>query len=245
MPLEITKKSDSKIQAPKFIVDFDLDEDSNFKIPFPYPNRSFFMSITGKAGSGKSSFFLNSIKSSRPPYRVYRNMFNHVEVIMPKTSFRSVEKIFEYHDENKIHHNLTGELLEELHDIIEARSEEEESTLLIIDDFSSSLRVKDVELELFKLTSNRRHLRLSIMIIQHGILSLNPRLRKLLTHLAMFKTTNSKERQALEELLPLDSKDEYTELYNFVWDKPYEFLFVDLEKGRDKGLFKSLNLIEF
>ncbi len=51
----------------------------------------------------------------------------------------------------------------------------------------------------------------------------------------MFKTTNSKERQALEELLPLDSKDEYTELYNFVWDKPYEFLFVDLEKGRDKG----------
>ena len=54
------------------------------------------------------------------------------------------------------------------------------------------------------------------MIIQHGILSLNPRLRKLLTHLAMFKTTNSKERQALEELLPLDSKDEYTELYNLI-----------------------------
>jgi len=211
MPLEITKKSDSKIQAPKYIVDFDLDGDSNFKIPFPYPKRSFFMSITGKAGSGKSSFFLNSIKSSRPPYRVYRNMFNHVEVIMPKTSFRSVEKIFEFHDENKIHHDLTGQL----------------------------------EAELFKLTSNRRHLRLSIMIIQHGILSLNPRLRKLLTHLAMFKTTNSKERQALEELLPLDSKDEYTELYNFVWDKPYEFLFIDLELGRDKGLFKSLNLIEF
>ena len=184
MPLEITKKSDSKIQAPKFIVDFDLDEDSNFKIPYPYPNRSFFMSITGKAGSGKSSFFLNSIKSSRPPYRVYRNQFNHVNVIMPRTSFRSVEKIFEYHDEDKIHHELTGELLERLHDKIESRSEEDESTLLIIDDFSSSLRLKDVELELFKLASNRRHLRMSIMIIQHGILSLNPRLRSLMFNMA-------------------------------------------------------------
>lgn len=245
MTLHITKKSESKISPPKFQVDYGYDDDSNFKIPYPYPNRSFFMSITGKAGSGKSSFFLNSIKSSKKDYRVYRNQFNHIEIIMPKTSFKSVEKIFEYHDEDKIHHELTGELLERLHDKIEARSEEDESTLLIIDDFSSSLRLKDVELELFKLASNRRHLRMSIMIIQHGILSLNPRLRKLLTHLVMFKTTNKKEREALEELLPLDNKQEYIELYEYVWDKPYEFLMVDLEKGRDKGLFKSLNLIEF
>jgi len=245
MTLHITKISESKISPPKFQVDYGYDDDSNFKIPSPYPNRSFFMSITGKAGSGKSSFFLNSIKSSKKDYRVYRNQFNHVEIIMPKTSFKSVEKIFEYHDEDKIHHELTGELLERLHDKIESRSEEDESTLLIIDDFSSSLRLKDVELELFKLASNRRHLRMSIMIIQHGILSLNPRLRKLLTHLVMFKTTNKKEREALEELLPLDNKQEYIELYEYVWDKPYEFLMVDLEKGRDKGLFKSLNRIEF
>jgi hypothetical protein len=53
MPLKIVKKSEAKINPPKFAVDYLLDEDSKFKIPPPYPNRSFFMVVTGKAGSGK------------------------------------------------------------------------------------------------------------------------------------------------------------------------------------------------
>ena len=78
MPLKIVAKSEAKINPPKFAVDYLLDEDSKFKIPHPYPNRSFFMVVTGKAGSGKSSFFINSIRSLKQPYRVYRKIFNQL-----------------------------------------------------------------------------------------------------------------------------------------------------------------------
>jgi len=245
MPLKIVKKSEAKINPPKFAVDYLLDEDSKFKIPPPYPNRSFFMVVTGKAGSGKSSFFINSIRSLKQPYRVYRKIFNHIDIFIPKTSFASVEELFKGHNSEKIHHELDGEDLIELHEKIQERAEEEESTLLIIDDFSSSLKDKDIEKELFRLASNRRHLRLSIMIIQHNLLSIQPRLRKLATHLTLFKTTNLKEKEAIQEILQLN-KDEQKELYDFVFpsSEKYNFLFVDLDEGKD-GLYKTLDKIEF
>ena len=245
MPLKIVKKSEAKINPPKFAVDYLLDEDSKYKIPQPYPNRSFFMVVTGKAGSGKSSFFINSIRSLKQPYRVYRKIFNHIDIFIPKTSFASVEELFKGHNSEKIHHDLDGEDLIELHEKIQERAEEEESTLLIIDDFSSSLKDKDIEKELFRLASNRRHLRLSIMIIQHNLLSIQPRLRKLATHLTLFKTTNLKEKEAIQEILQLN-KDEQKELYDFVFptSEKYNFLFVDLDEGKD-GLYKTLDKIEF
>jgi Cdc6-like AAA superfamily ATPase len=245
MPLRIVQTSDAKINPPKFAVDYKLDADSEHKIPEPYPNRSFFMIITGKAGSGKSSFFINSIRSLKKPYRVYRRIFNHIEIFIPKTSFASVEELFRGHNSEKIHHDLTGESLVDLHHSIQERSEEEESTLLIIDDFSSSLKDRDIEKELFRLASNRRHLRLSIMIIQHNLLAVQPRLRKLATHLTLFKTTNLKEKEAVQEILQL-TKDEQKELYDFVFpaNEKYNFLFVDLDEGKD-GLYKTLDKIEF
>jgi hypothetical protein len=53
MPLEITKKSDSKIQAPKYIVDFDLDEDSKFKIPLSISKTKFFYEYYRKSWKWK------------------------------------------------------------------------------------------------------------------------------------------------------------------------------------------------
>jgi len=245
MPIIETKRSEARISAPRFAVDYRLDDDTTHKIPSPYPNKSFFMIITGKAGSGKSSFFINSIRSMKKPYRVYRRIFNHVEIFIPRTSFASVEELFTGHTKEKIHHELTGEDLIELHNEIQERSEEEESTLLIIDDFSSSLKDKDVEKELFRLASNRRHLRLSIMILQHGLLSIQPRLRKLSTHLVLFRTTNRKEKDAIDEILQL-TKEEQRELYDYAFpaDEKFNFLFVELDQGKD-GLYKNLHKIEF
>ena len=75
------------------------------------PNRNGMISIfSGSGGSGKTSLMLNMFKNKD----MYRNRFNNIFYICPMSSFLSVKSHpFENHD--KVYHELTVALLEEIY----------------------------------------------------------------------------------------------------------------------------------
>lgn len=245
MPLKIVKKSDLEVNAPSFSIDKRLDDDIKWKIPYPMPSKSFYLNIVGKPSSGKSSMWISSITSLNKRYRIYRGVFDRIYIFIPQTSYKSVENLFERHTEDRIYHELTQETLEELHEELEENANENLTSLVIIDDFSAYLKDAEIEKILFKINTNRRHIMTSIIIIQHTLLNIQPRLRKQASHLILFKTTNAKEINAFNELINLD-KNELKELFEFVYpkDEKYNFLLLDVDKQKD-GLFKKFNKIEY
>jgi hypothetical protein len=79
------------------------------------PNRNGFISLyTGSGGSGKTSLLLNMITNKN----MYRGVFNNIFYICPEASFSSVKNHpFKGHD--KVFHELTVDLLEEIYQALQ------------------------------------------------------------------------------------------------------------------------------
>ena len=96
---------------------------------------------------------------------MYRNAFHNVILCIPMHSFQSMspaDNPFLALDKEKIYHDFSYDILEQIFNQIMGYSQEEEDTLLLIDDFASELKNGDVLKLLNSLVNNRRHLRLSI-----------------------------------------------------------------------------------
>ena len=113
---------------------------------------------------------------------------------------------------------------------------------MIIDDMTSSLKDKDVIRELSNLINNRRHYRLSIILIVQYYNSIPLQVRRLITALTMFKAANKRELDSVfSELIPL-SKEKTQEVSDYVYDSRHNFMFIDVETGKVHKNFKHLEI---
>jgi GTPase SAR1 family protein len=97
--------SNYNLEPVKFNVDSSLGE----HIMEPFSNKSFFWLICGKAGSGKTSLLINSLKN-KGANRVYNKVFDKITLVMPKNSRASIkdnplddlpsDQVYEEFDEN-------------------------------------------------------------------------------------------------------------------------------------------------
>ena len=79
--------NDIQLTIPKFTCDSSLGD----HIKEPLPDKSFFMIISGKPASGKTSLAV-SLLTSKGKNRVYRKCFDHIIVFMPRHSLNSMKK---------------------------------------------------------------------------------------------------------------------------------------------------------
>lgn len=206
-------------------------------IPKGLPNRNGFISVyTGSGGSGKTSLLLGFFKSKN----LYRNKFHNVFYICPMSSFLSVEKHpLENHD--KVYHELTVEILEEIYNqliAIKENEEEPEYSCLFIDDMASSLKDNDIQKQLNKMLIKARHIQCAFIFTLQSYYYFPMMLRKQITNLILFKTKNKKEFEVVSgELLNLN-KDDALRLYNYVFDAPYNHLDIDTTNNK---LYKNFN----
>ena len=162
---EIHNNQAPKLKTPHFVVDHEFKH-----VEKPFPSVASYMVFvgTGKSRSGKSSL-ITSLLTSR---RMYRNAFHNVILCIPKHSFQSMspaDNPFLALDKEKIYiiyiliyHNFSYDILEQIFNQIMGYAQEEEDTLLLIDDYASELKNGAVLKLLNSLVNNRRHLRLSI-----------------------------------------------------------------------------------
>lgn len=181
----------------------------------------------GSGGSGKTSHLLGQMKT------VYKKKFHHIWYFCPSSSFLSVEKHpFINHD--KVFHELTAEALddirEELTKIKEDREEDDmpEYSLVIIDDFANNLKDKHLLSKLNAMLIKARHLNCCFLFTVQSYLYYPKILRKQLTWVSIFSGVRNKEEWSTitKELLKM-KEDQAKQLYDYVFDKPYQHLDID------------------
>ena len=195
----------------------------------PFPNGAFTMLMSAKPGSGKTTALINLIESKA----YYRKKYENIYAFIPPNSLASLPKksLLKKHD--KIYGDLTIDNLEKVLEKCRTASEEEENTLIIIDDFLHALKQHDILQALEFLIMNRRHMRTSMIICAQVFNSLPLILRKSLSHVMLWKIGSGAEQTSvLSECFPGAKKEDAEELLRIAHPDKHSFLFIDLKDGR-------------
>jgi hypothetical protein len=184
------------------------------------------MTIIGSAGSGKTSLMVNMLRSPQ----CYKKAYHHVHLVIPPHSLASLDmKMFKKHD--KCYDELDFATLDKIHEKAMAASDEDEFSLLVIDDQTAALKDRDVQRLMKLLIYNRRHLRLSIIMLVQSYNAIPLPVRKTISHFAMLRPRNKKEYEAIfKELIFLDPQTA-DDMMRFVFRDRYDFIFCDVEKS--------------
>jgi len=231
-----------KLTIPTFLCDKALGD-----IPQPFPSQNFFMVFSAPPRSGKTSLSIsllttkNNKKSGKKS--IYRNVFDNIIVVMPKNSMKSLKtNPFENLDDDKVYHDLDYETLENIYGQILDYASEDEQTLLFLDDVATSLKDNEILKFLNTMVCNRRHLKLSIMLLTQYLNSIPLLLRKNISHLSLFKLGNKKEYKSVyEELIPSD-KTQFEQIVKYAFQKPHDNLFLDILNNK---YYRNFNLLKF
>jgi len=218
MSFTIKKPSGLDFTPPDFLCDKCISS----SITPPLPQIAHAMLIAGAPGSGKTSMMVSLLQEKH----AYRKAYDHVFVVMPPSSARSLKKnIFEDHD--KMYDDLDYDTLDSILEHTRRSTKEKENSLVIIDDFGAALKDNKIQRQLKELIWNRRHLRTSIWNLVQSYISVPLQLRKAVSHLIAYKPRNKVEfHKIFEELvqLPRETADA---LSRFIFDETYNFMFLD------------------
>ena len=201
--------------------------------------------IVGKGGSGKSCLFLSMFKNKE----FLRGKFDEIHYIVSSGSFSSVKKHpFKDHDKN--HFDLTAELLFEIYDEAIERKEQclengdpIEHTAIIIDDCGTLFKNNDIQYALRKIMNVARHANLYIILIVQTYKMIPLEIRRILTHITVFRPSNEEWELIIKELLVIKPHTCHA-LYKYVFNRMYNHLTIDMKKNELRKNFKLLDITE-
>lgn len=226
------------ITRPKFGCDEPLTDNKDF--PCFLPNHHFYWCFSAPPKTGKTSTSIGLL-TSRGKKKVYRGVFSNIIVFMPNESMRSLKNNpFENIDEKKKFDELNAENLQEAYEMLKEFAEDEENSLIYMDDMASYLKNNDVKQLLNMIVRNRRHLRCSIMNCVQNYNSIPLDNRKLITHLWQGKLTNKKEAENIFSELMFQPKPVYEAILRYTFKKPHDFLYLDIVNNK---MYKNWNLL--
>ena len=232
--IELPNSRALNLKPPSFVCDTKLGEN----VVDPFPNLHSFIVLVGAARSGKSSLLINMMTNKN----IYYKVFDHVIVCMPIHSINSMkENIFDDLPPEQVYHELDEETLESIINQISGWSNDDDNTVIIIDDCTSSLKKKVVQVLLGKIISVRRHYKTSIILSVQWLNSISLNMRKQINYIIAFKFKNNKELRCVAEEFTKYDYNEFQEIAEYVFDKPYEFMVIDRDNNR---IFKKFNEIQ-
>lgn len=230
MKIERVSESSLRIKPTRQNIDDALG------VPPPFPNKNSVIFISGGQGTGKSTFISNLFKA-KGANRIYRKVFDTVMYATPEEVFTSEEDhIFKGHP--RVYHDLSPETFQTIVDTAVETKREGGNSVLVIDDFSEQLKLKQTEFMLRKLINKHRHMKLNIVISALNQKALAKTLRSLLDVVILFKPKSMVETDNFgEEVFGLTKADTKT-LFDYVFDKPYNFL---MYNARTNTFYKNFD----
>jgi hypothetical protein len=227
-------------------VDFLVDNILGEHIKSPFPNTSFFWVICGKAGSGKTSLMINALKSKKEN-RVYRKVFDKIILVMPENSKKSIKNNpLDDLPEDQVFENMGPEVIEKIKSIRNDFDEEDKKKkrprhqLLILDDVTAYLKDKENIKSLIELATNRRHLKLSIILLVQFLKSIPRPIRFQVTDITFFKPSNNLDLKIIQEEFVNLENDKFNDLTRYVFINNHDFLFIN---KNNETYFKNLQKI--
>ena len=233
---------DSSIVLSKF--KFNCDEVDK-TIPEPLPqNLNHFLLIVGKPGSSKTTLLMNLICKRG---KMYNKKFDRIYLFSP--SLCTIDDCpFEDLPEDQKYEELSEAILE---GVLEEIKDSGEKVLFIMDDVVNDMK-KEARLEklLCKVLMNRRHQcgaggSLSVWITTQVYNKVPAAVRKCASQLVCYETRNRMELDSLyNEIIVGLTKAEWYQLCKYVWDKKFQFLYLDTTKPFAKMYHKNFNPLE-
>ncbi len=207
------------------------DDPLSNDIPRPLPSYSHTMLFVGQAGSGKTSTMLSILsqhKNKKKKRCGMAKIFDHIIIVSPSLSTIK-ENIFKDLDEEKKREEFDDELLEFIIEFTDKAKQENETTLVILDDVTQQLKKShQLQKKLGYLLQNRRHRLLSFWILVQRLIDAPTILRESITHIILFRPINKREIELVShEYLPVE-KNKVQALFDFVYDRKYNFLLIDM-----------------
>ena len=189
--------------------------------------------IVGKPKSGKSSLIFSLFKSKKMLKGVYDKLF----LFRPALSGASMkDDIFEKLPKGQRFTQLTPpNLLSVIENL------DEGNNCLIFDDMTAYLKDNSTLKLLQEIIYNRRHMHISIYFLCQTWHSVNKDIRRLFNNIFVFKTSKNEFETIFQELIP-GFKNQTDEIFLYAFDKPHEYLFINVDSNR---FFKDFDEIIF
>ena len=193
--------------------------------------------LIGRPGSGKTSLLYSLFKSKE----LFKKVFHSVFLFQPSHSRASMkDKLFDQLPADQLYDELNYDNLSNVMDTIKAE-DGKFNNCIIFDDMTAYLKNKDT-FKLFKeLVMNRRHLHTSIFFLVQTYHSIPKEIRRLFSNLFVFRVSKNELETIFEELVE-KHKDSVLQISKLVFDKPYNFLYLNTET---QTLFKNWDTIVF
>lgn len=226
----------------KFECDNEINKKlNNFELTKEFLNKSNTTLFIGRQGSGKTSLMINFVKNKN----LYKKCFHYIYVFMPHSSRKSLEdNIFDKHlSEDQMYEELNQETISDLYEKLKDNSENGYRSLVIYDDVQKSLKNHSVLLSLKNIIANQRHLSVVNFILLQNYFALDKSLRELANNIVLFKLNKTQTEKIFNECVE-SAKEKFTEIRDRVFNKPYEWMFINLPtqrifKGFDEIIYDS------
>jgi ABC-type dipeptide/oligopeptide/nickel transport system ATPase component len=194
--------------------------------------------IIGRQGSGKTNLTINIVK------RIYKKKFHHIYVFMPQTSRNSLkDNIFEALPEDQLYEELNAKVLFELHEKIKKNAEEGEKSLIIFDDVQKALKDGQTLMKLKEMIANQRHIKLVNLILVQNFFQLDRSIREIINNIILFKLDKGQTEKIFNDAVELH-KDKFEVIRNIVFDKPYEWMFINKSSQRIYKGFDEIVIVD-
>jgi hypothetical protein len=138
---------------------------------------------------------------------------------------------------------LTLETIENIYEKLQDATANDEKTLLILDDIGASLKDGEIQKILRKIIYNRRHLKVKIVCLIQSFLSLPLEVRKLINNIFMFKPSKVEFQNLFNELFET-KKNLATDIMNFGFEKPHDFLMLNVDNQKFYKKFDEIIITE-
>lgn len=229
-----------KIRPVKEIMNIYIDGiDNNL------PNRNgFIYGMVGGPGSGKSSLLLSLFRDRN----YYKKKFNNIFLITPENSYTSVIN-HPFKNHTNVYHELTHDVLESIYEnLMQIKTDnirdeyEMETSCLIIDDFASDLKDKELITILKRFCTKSRHLGCAILFTLQAYNMFPLVLRKMLTNISLFKPKNKIELESIRKELINLNEEKTQEIMDYVFDLEYNHLDIDTTTNQLRKNYKLLQI---
>ena len=182
--------------------------------------------LVGKPGQGKTSLIYSFMKSKKLLSKVYDKIY----LFQPEQSRASMkDKLFDQLPEEQKFDELTFENLQYVKDNLEP----DENTCIIFDDMGAYLKNNETRKLLKEMIMNRRHYKISIYFLVQTYYSIEKDVRKLFSNLIIFKISPHEMLNITSEQIE-QHNDKINDLVKIVYDKKFNFLFINTESQRQK-----------
>jgi DNA replication protein DnaC len=227
--LQVQKNNPPDLKRPTFNVDGQLSEKLNAYPITSLLNKSTFTCFLGRPGSGKTSLLTAFLKTPELFHKVY----NHIYVFMPAGSRTSMKDNFfeKYIHPTQLYDELTLANLEDCYEKVQDNAENNETSLIILDDVQKALRDTGIRKLFLSAVNNRRHGKLSIWLAAQNYKSVEPSVRNGLTDIFVFKI-NKSEMQSIYEEHVEQHQDLFLDILKLCFKEPHSFMYINTNTQR-------------